>query len=362
VASGGEAQPVRKQCPEVPVSLETVCAKCLHKQPSDRFVSAREVEDALRAWEGAASATQPFALTSDSRETNCPRSRSAFWDGVARRSFRRLVWSAVIAPLLGVGLFVWGPWSPTASDMRPNAREVVQDQSRTPPAEAAPITVDWAVDVFRAKQRKNRHRITEIPAAVYTGDSLRIALKFSQATYPYVYWIGADGSVCTLYSNGENSNARRTEVAIPPSPDEGLPVFGAAGTEVCVVICRDRPLVQSTLVLTGLGPQAGFPPLRDEVLLFRCGQVDPIQRPDRTAPPADSLAAGNPAWHRLQGHARTVGPAEALLEDDAVGAIRQWLADVPSDIGHMECLVITHRAPTVARGDSAGDEQASFEK
>jgi len=372
VASGGETQPVRKLRPEVPVSLEAVCAKCLHKQPSDRFVSAREVEDALRAWEDAAPAARPFALSSDSSEANCPRSRSAFLDRLARRSFRRLALGAVIAPLLVVGLLVRRPWSPTASDMRPNATEVVQDQSRTPPAETAPITVDWAVDVFRAKQRKNHHRITQTPAAVYTGDSLRIALKFSQATYPYVYWISADGLMSTLYSSGENPAARRTEIAIPPSPDEGLPVFGPTGTEVCVVVCRDWPQARSSLVLTGLRPQLGFPPLRDEVLLFRCGQVDRIQRPDRTAPPtdslaadslaADSLAAGNPAWHRLQGHARTVGQAEVLLEDDAVGAIRQWLADVPSDIGHIECLAVTHRAPAVTRGKSLGDEQASFEK
>ena len=57
---------LRESRPDVPTTIEAICTKCLQKNPEDRFSSAREVEDALRAYrEGRVDQVTPHAIVHD---------------------------------------------------------------------------------------------------------------------------------------------------------------------------------------------------------------------------------------------------------------------------------------------------------
>lgn len=357
VASRDEPPSVRKLRPEVPVSLEAVCAKCLHKQPLKRYVSAREVEDALRAVADATiPATSPnSAPFTASSTTGDRRLRFGFLGGFAGNLSRQFVIGAAAAAILITCLFLWQlgpPWSSVKPD---DAPELAQGHPSVSPPEMPALSVDWTVDVFRGKRRENRQRITETPAAVYSGDSVRVELKFSRTIYPYVYWIGADGSMSSLYPTGANASLPGTVIAIPLSPDEGLPVLGQTGTEVCLVVCRDRPLSDLSEVVAIL-PRDRFPALREGAPLFRGVREGPNPGGDRIA--QSTAPADDQAWRRLLDDSRHLGPAELLIDDEGRRAIVQWLATIPRDMGYIECLAVTHSvSPPAGRKSSKDDEQ-----
>jgi WD40 repeat protein len=94
-----EPEPPRKLCPAVPSDLETVCLKCLGKEPNRRYASAADLADDLEAWlEGRPIAARPAGRLERS------------WRWARKHPEKAAVRAIAFAALLGALIFaaVWG--------------------------------------------------------------------------------------------------------------------------------------------------------------------------------------------------------------------------------------------------------------
>jgi eukaryotic-like serine/threonine-protein kinase len=106
----GEPVPVRELCRQVPVEVETVCRKCLHKVPEERYRSGDELAEALgriiNGWE----ADRVRAEAQARENTGAPL----------------LAIGTLVAALLLWALFVWeAGWLPRSAKSPPSTSEQV---------------------------------------------------------------------------------------------------------------------------------------------------------------------------------------------------------------------------------------------
>src|SRR5262249_53549771 len=100
----GEPVPPRRLQPTVPRDLETICLKCLHKDPGKRYASALALADDLhRFLDGQPIAARPPGIVE----------RGVKW--VRRRpAVAALLAAVVVVAALGLGGIVW-QWGQTAA-------------------------------------------------------------------------------------------------------------------------------------------------------------------------------------------------------------------------------------------------------
>lgn len=226
-ASDEPVEPPRAVNPEVPRVLETICLKCLQKQPSHRFASMREVEDALHRARDL--------LSSGSGESSTSRRPTAIlWP-----------WALAAAALVLVAIVY------VASDDRYKAGEDTPRESTAKDiAVAAPpqtANVQWSLTLHREQSASDTQDLLQSPGPIRTGDSLRVVARLPAERYAYLYWLGADGTVAVLYESDASQDPVRS-VAAPASPLEGLPVTDPAGVEVGVLLTTKDPLASPAKV------------------------------------------------------------------------------------------------------------------
>jgi WD40 repeat protein len=95
--------PPRSLNPRMPVELESICRKCLHKCPEDRYASAEALADDLERWlHGETPAVHPIGRVR----------RLLKW--AKRRPMLAFLWIAVIL-LFGFATVVWNIWQMSAA-------------------------------------------------------------------------------------------------------------------------------------------------------------------------------------------------------------------------------------------------------
>ncbi|MCH7727933.1 MAG: protein kinase [Planctomycetes bacterium] len=312
VISQQEPIRLRKLRPEIPVAVEVICMKCLRKNPTERYATARELEDALGAcvFDGV----RPESRDEQPSTTNAASTKA----GLSRRQW--MLGATVAAMLIIVPLAAWLVW--------------FRGRATTLNANVSEIKVEWTLDVFRNGQRDQLERPTTHPAPLYSGDSIRLRVALTDPAYAYVYWIGSDQSAVLLYPKRGSPDESVSKLTIPLNQSEALPVSGPAGTEVCLLVLRNAPLENGQNVLANLAPSEPFPPLDGGSLVI-----------DGEMFIANAEAIDPGIAHAANGSGRPprqVGPAEPLEEGPLATAIARWKRALPSDLGTLHYLAIPH--------------------
>jgi len=318
---------------EIPPILDCICLKCLCKVPSDRYKSAREVADALRASRSVLASVSPAT-------------RQRLPHGVAFLSSAR-TWLtasgiAVLLVLVAVlPLFLHGlprsnstnPETPT----RDGSVDAVDDNA---------AQVKWTLDVYRRGQQDARVRLTDQPAPVFTGDSIRVQVRFPRPQYACLFWIGSDGTIERLYPNGVAVDKPVKEISLPTSEGDGLPIRGPEGTEICVLVFREVAITDLAGLSVGLQPSQRMPPLAPDTLIVS-GRPIRVDRANagRVAKPEYDVAEVSKRL-RLDAGSRSIGSAMPLSQPLWVEAIARWRRQLRSDLGQVEYLAIPHGRPS----------------
>ncbi|MCA9124263.1 MAG: serine/threonine protein kinase [Planctomycetaceae bacterium] len=148
--------------PDVPARLAEMCDRCLRKVPAERISSAEELVRELRDWLKGSQATAPPATTT----------KFALGSKRLRQGAALAIAGLIVATLLVIS----NPFRQS---------EVGSPQS----AASIPETVTWSIEAFRDGDVRDRISLLEDPGPLFTGDSIRIRVSFSDPTWAYLFWI-----------------------------------------------------------------------------------------------------------------------------------------------------------------------------
>ena len=292
---------------DIPAPLEAICCKCLQKEPQDRYQSAQEVARAL---------DEILALTESSERT-----REQTQSGVASR-FPMAIAGSVLAVLI-LSAIIWNGFRGNKNAGNKNA----------PLANPQTVEAIWTVDVYRDKRRDQRERLSKEPAPIYTGDSIRMQIELSKPAFAYVYWIGSDASVQQLYPGSDAVDVPVSKVAIPAELMQGLPIEGAEGLEMCVVILRDKKLADPVALLTMLKPGKPLQIFGEEP--FAIDDKSTFREIADDEETRKQLA-------KLQQGTRPLGSVEPLVDGPPTGSIAHWKQSLPPEIGSVRFVAVSH--------------------
>jgi tRNA A-37 threonylcarbamoyl transferase component Bud32 len=250
VRHGSPTSP-RSQDPTIPAALESVCLRCLARQPGDRYASAKALAEALEGWLAGGVTTTDLATAVGGR---------------IRR--RRLLAGAVIG-LAGLLLAVLlaGPFRPV-SDRDADRTEGKRQELAAPghrgqrpsPRESESVAPKPG-PTYRGRAtalvwRRNpdgktaqRLKLTDPEALpLRRGDHFRIEAEVKPAAYLYVVAIDPDGKAALLAPtsfdawDGRGKEQPTTEVSLPADRGKGIRLPpGKQGMVTVLLIARARP-------------------------------------------------------------------------------------------------------------------------
>jgi serine/threonine-protein kinase len=223
VGSDEPPPPVRKLCAGMPPKLEAICLKCLQKDPADRYTSALELAQELRAWlDRFKSSDVPLvARTGSDLREGCSPAPSSPTQSVSRRRVKAWLIATLILIPLAAGISLAWRGGPHASN---------------------PVKIE-AFDVFRGRKEDPTMTLTATPGPLDNDDGVAVKCRLSRPAYPYLFWVHSHGDVETLYPEDQRRHLPVAEFRWPPDASKTEKIInGAPGTELAILVVRDEPL------------------------------------------------------------------------------------------------------------------------
>ena len=311
---------------EIPPSVEWVCLKSLSRSPKERFGSAAEVRLALQHAGDAVTALQPTVAMPKPKQP------------VAAR--RRLVVAATAVSLFLLAASVIVLWQSAHSKTDGFASRETPSVPATEPA----VRVDWTVDVFPNGQLDQRTPLAAYAGPVSSGDMIRIRLDFSRPAYAYVLWFGSEGSLQCLFPKDGRPQQTTANVEIPGHEGKAMPIEGASGIELCVVVLRDSILEDPVAPFAPWAPDAPILKQSLEVALLDGYPVARQPSADGPLRPVDRMLASALSKLPADPSSRRLGTEQDLRGVSAAESLWHWQTDLPPDLGSVHWLAIPYLA------------------
>jgi serine/threonine protein kinase len=246
--------------PSIPEPLETICLRCLAKDPRERYTSARALaEDLTRFLEGKA-VSRPL-----------PRRRS-FPTSLANLPFAAMLVATISLLLVCAAIWVYRP--SRAATGTPGAPAAPSTDPKPIAETLPPLTGELAVRIWDPHKNSSRHGLNfDTPGAMPLryGDQIRVDVRINRPAYLYLFWITPEGDVTPIYPwtpatpwKAEYWNLRPKDerpidvLSLPTEQGKGWPIDSGQGFETILLLARDEPLpanIAMDAIFAGLPPQ-----------------------------------------------------------------------------------------------------------
>ena len=231
-----EARPPRQLDDSVPEELDRICTKALSKKPADRYSTALDMAQALRA-----------AVARPADRAFTPR-RVALVAGVAVL-FIAAFWLVRGRPASAPGARRPSALAATVPGIGVDAGETPDGDSSAGDFAPAPSAagVQLEVDCQRKAEEEKFKTLTPKDPPLTNGDKVQVHVHSARPQYLYVYWYDPQGSSRRLWPVDPESQQELTELAFPPERDKWFTIDGSHGNEMVVVGASEKPLDASKL-------------------------------------------------------------------------------------------------------------------
>jgi predicted Ser/Thr protein kinase len=275
--------PPRQFDDTIPQPLERICLKCLSKEVTGRYATAKDLAAALRHWQ--------------------------------RPRWRIAVALCVLGLAIVAALSALAVWHSGGSQGDFDSASV---------ASSLPLSGTVDVLVWDLDDDSRRGLGVRRPGALplTAGDQVRVEARLSRPAFVYLVWIDSRGDAWPVYPWEPGDWARcpaegspTNRVALPEKRDRGWPMEGAPGMETFLLLARDTPLPEGfplAELLSGLGPQR----MQSEHSLveFENGQVVTVEEDRQRGPQFfDPRRIDDPVLQSQQQIAEKLGPHFALI-------------------------------------------------
>jgi serine/threonine protein kinase len=230
----------RELDPSIPGSLETICLRCLAKDPRDRYPTAQALADDLNLHlQGSAVSPLP------------PPHRRSNWF--------RLPFAAGLVAAVSLLAFCAAILLRRPTDSAKSTVPVAGEASTNAPLDKPqPLSGELIVRVWDPQKSRLRHGQTFDSPGVLPlryGDQIRVEAKTNRPAYLYLIWITPEGEAIPIYPwtpatpwKPEYWRSRPKDekpiemVSLPAQAGKGWPIDSGKGFETIVLLARDEPL------------------------------------------------------------------------------------------------------------------------
>jgi hypothetical protein len=234
--------PPRSPHGDVPAALQSICLRCLRKDPADRYPSAAALAHNLQ-WFLAGKPMDPHS-SEPQPEPARPRRGRRLWPIVAAAALVMIAGAA-----LALALVPRGPGPRSAADPVPTPFPALKGSIDIAAYESAVPGPD-KFEPSKARQGLRLHERRALP--LRPNDWIRIEAEMHPPAYLYVVWIDTDGKVTPLWpwEDGDwtrlpGDQAPRDRLTLPDlvKGEAVMPLSGGPpGIESLLLLARETPL------------------------------------------------------------------------------------------------------------------------